>query len=133
MKVKEMIFFKKFLILQKIFNNILLKEKINTLKNYFNKWSQEISDINENEENDINEIDENEEINKNEIGEDKEEIILDNEIGNKNDKRDLIKIKTLFLDEVDDEEKSVIMEEMVFRFRTLLMLSCFKTEEYSSD
>ena len=44
-----------------------------------------------------------------------------------------MKIKTLFLDEVDDEEKSVIMEEMVFRFRTLLMLSCFKTEEYSSD
>ena len=116
--------------LQKIFNNILLKEKINTLKNYFNKWSQEISDINTKEENNINE---NQENNINEYEEDKEEIILENEIGNKNDKRDLIKIKTLFLDEVDDEEKSVIMEEMVFRFRTLLMLSCFKTEEYSSD
>ena len=87
------------------------------------KWSEKISDINLKEENEL--------INKNE--DNKEEIKSENEIENKNEKRNMINIKTLFLDEVDDEEKCVIMEEMVFRFRTLLMLSCFKNEEDLSD
>ena len=109
--------------LQKIINSIILKENNNTLKKYLFKWSEKISDINLNEENEL--------INKSE--DDKEEIKSENEIENKNEKRNMINIKTLFLDEVDDEEKCVIMEEMVFRFRTLLMLSCFKNEEDLSD
>ena len=109
--------------LKKIINSIILKENNNILKKYLFKWSEKISDINLNEENEL--------INKSE--DDKEEIKSENEIENKNEKRNMINIKTLFLDEVDDEEKCVIMEEMVFRFRTLLMLSCFKNEEDLSD
>ena len=117
--------------LQQLFNNISIKEKNNTLKKYFYKWSEIIFDINSKGENNINENEENELVNKSE--ENKDEIIHENEIENKNDKRNILKMKNLFLDEVDDEEKCVIMEEMVFRFRTLLMLSCFKNEEYLSD
>ena len=80
------------------------------------KWKQII-----NANNNLKEIDEA----KNEIVDLVEE--------NKEEKRNHLKIKTLFLDEVDDEEKEVILEEMVFRFRTLLMSTCFHEKESFSD
>ena len=90
-----------------------MKEKNIILKGSFFKWKQII-----NANNNLKEIDEA----KNEIVDLVEE--------NKEEKR---KIKTLFLDEVDDEEKEVILEEMVFRFRTLLMSTCFHEKESFSD
>ena len=116
-------------ILQKIINNIIFKEKINTLKIHFNKWRQIILDKN-----------------KMELGEEKENLIENNEKDinksnnkpeddseHKGEKRNIMKIKTLFFDEADEEEKKDILEEMIFRFRTLLMSSCFINKEYISD
>ena len=99
-----------------IFEIFLLKEKNIILKGSFFKWKQII-----NANNNLKEIDEA----KNEIVDLVEE--------NKEEKRNHLKIKTLFLDEVDDEEKEVILEEMVFRFRTLLMSTCFHEKESFSD
>ena len=99
-----------------IFEIISLKEKYNILKESFYNWKQ-IININNNIEQKIE--------TENEI------IDLKNE--NKEEKRNHIKIKTLFFDEVDDEEKKVILEEMVFRFRTLLMSTSFHYKESFSD
>ena len=99
-----------------IFEIFLLKEKNIILKGSFFKWKQII-----NANNNLKEIDEA----KNEI--------VDLVKENKEEKRNHLKIKTLFLDEVDDEEKEVILEEMVFRFRTLLMSTCFQEKESFSD
>ena len=99
-----------------IFEIISLKEKYNILKESFYNWKQ-IININNNMEQKIE--------TENEI------INLINE--NKEEKRNHIKIKTLFFDEVDDEEKKVILEEMVFRFRTLLMSTSFHYKESFSD
>ena len=99
-----------------IFEIISLKEKYNILKESFYNWKQ-IININNNIEQKIE--------TENEI------IDLKNE--NKEEKRNHIKIKTLLFDEVDDEEKKVILEEMVFRFRTLLMSTSFHYKESFSD
>ena len=123
---------KRNLLVDKIFKNILFKEKINIIRESLIKWKQSINEENNLEKNDEIE-NENEKDNMDIIDENIEDDKSENKEENKEGKRNIINIKTLFLDEVDDEEKSVIMEEMVFRFRTLLMLSCFKTEEYSSD
>ena len=117
---------KRNLALEKIFNSKLSKEKNNIIREQFIKWKQKT-----NEENKMELRDEDEKEVKNLFDEKIEENIL----GNKEEKRGIINIKTLFLDEIDEEEKKEILEEMVFRFRTLLMSSCFNNKEcfsYSS-
>ena len=118
------------ILLEKIFKNKTFKEKINIMRKNFIKWKQNINeeiyfeknDENEKEKDNINIIEEN-------LGED----ITEKKEENKEGKRNIINIKTLFLDEIDEEEKEVILEEMIFRFRTLLISSCFINKENFSD
>ena len=79
----------------------------------------------------INAEDKNKIINVNE--ENNETNIPENIIERKEEKRNFKNIKTLFIDEIDDEEKEVILEDMIFRFRTLLILSFLKNKENLSD
>ena len=117
---------KRNILLEKIFKNKIFKEKINIMRKNFIKWKQNINeeiyfeknDENEKEKDNINIIEEN-------LGED----ITEKKEENKEGKRNIINIKTLFLDEIDEEEKEVILEEMIFRFRTLLISSCFINKE----
>jgi len=123
---------KRNLLVDKIFKNILFKENINIIRESFIKWKQSINEENNLEKND--EIkNENEKDNMDIIDENIEEDKSENKEENKEGKRNIINIKTLFLDEVDEEEKGVILEEMIFRFRTLLMSSCFQNNENFSD
>ena len=110
---------------EKILNFILLKSKKDNddiIKKYFIKWKQ-IQKINTENKNKI--------INTNE--ENNETNIPENIIERKEEKRNFKNIKTLFIDEIDDEEKEVILEDMIFRFRTLLILSFLKNKENLSD
>ena len=110
---------------EKILNFILLKSKKDNddiIKKYFIKWKQ-IQKINTENKNKI--------INVNE--ENNETNIPENIIERKEEKRNFKNIKTLFIDEIDDEEKEVILEDMIFRFRTLLILSFLKNKENLSD
>ena len=110
---------------EKILNFILLKSKKDNddiIKKYFIKWKQ-IQKINTENKNKI--------INVNE--ENNETNIPENVIERKEEKRNFKNIKTLFIDEIDDEEKEVILEDMIFRFRTLLILSFLKNKENLSD
>ena len=108
--------------LRKIFRIIELKKINDTIKESFTKWKQTIDKNNKSENNKENEI-----INLS------NDIIEEKQLENKEEKRNLRNMKSLFFDEVDDDEKEVILEEMIFRFRTLLISSCFVDEENFSD
>ena len=124
---KEEIINKRNNFLQKIIKIILLKEDKNIIKNFFIKWIQYKNEINNLKTKDkINILDY-----KNDIK--VEELKLENGKEKKEEKRNVINIKTLFIEGIDEEEKNDILEEMVFRFRTLLISSSLNSKDNFSD
>lgn len=105
--------------LEKIIQIILLKEKYNIIKESFIKWKQMTQMTHEDIKEEKEAINLSHKINKEKVDIDEDKKNLQN--------------KTSFLDEIDDEEKKEVLEEMVFIFRTLLMSSCFQSKEKLSD
>ena len=111
------------LLLDNIFKNFTLKEFNNIIKKHFNKWVDTIK-----------------EENKLEINKDKDKNNLKEEIINKKplENKDEINVynngtKTLFDDNLNDEEKEVIFNDMIYRFRILLILFYSKKNQNLSD
>ena len=105
--------------LEKIIQIILLKEKYNIIKESFIKWKQMTQMTHEDIKEEKEAINLSHKINKEKVDIDEDKNNLQN--------------KTSFLDEIEDEEKKEVLEEMVFIFRTLLMSSCFQSKEKLSD
>ena len=111
------------LLLNNIFKNFTLNEFNNIIKKYFKKWLDIIKEENK--------LEINKDKDKNNL---KEEIIYKKLLENKDEINVYNNgIKTLFDDNLNDEEKEVIFNDMIYRFRILLILFYSKKNQNLSD